>query len=87
MTSRMKSSLQVNRKRSMHSKNKNRRKKTNSRPRNEVTRKPDALATIFEINHVETKGDIIGQMRGMLRGYSDATVDSIELVRAVREEL
>jgi hypothetical protein len=85
MTSRMKSSLQVNRKRSMHSKN--RSKKTNSRPRNEVTRKPDALATIFEINHVETKGDIIGQMRGMLRGYSDATVDSIELVRAVREEL
>jgi hypothetical protein len=84
----MKSSLQVNRKRSMHSKN--RSKKTNSRPRNEVTRKqpmPDALATIFEINHVETKGDIIGQMRGMLRGYSDATVDSIELVRAVREEL
>jgi hypothetical protein len=80
----MKSDLQVNRKRSVRSKSHS--KKTNSRPRNEATRWPDALATIFEINHVETKGDIIGQMRGMLKGYTDATVDSIELVRAVREE-
>jgi hypothetical protein len=85
MTLQVKSNLLTNRKRTMRSKV--RSKKTNSGSRKNGKQRPDTLATIFDIAHIETKGDIIGQMRGMLKGYSDATIDSIELVRAVREEL
>ncbi len=46
----------------------------------------ELLARICGITHIEIKGDIIGQMRGMLKEYSDPRIDSVELVHAVRGE-
>jgi hypothetical protein len=47
----------------------------------------ELLAAICGITQIETEGDLIGQMRGMLKGYSDPRIDSVELVHAVRGQL
>jgi hypothetical protein len=46
----------------------------------------ESLARIFGLNVPKTEGDVLNQMRGMLKDYSDEGLDSTKLVHDVRDE-
>jgi len=45
----------------------------------------ESLAKIFGLNG-PTEGDVLNQMRGMLKDYSDEGLDSTKLVHDIRDE-
>jgi hypothetical protein len=46
----------------------------------------ESLAKIFGLNGPKTEGDVLNQMRGMLKDYSDEGLDSTKLVHDIRDE-
>ena len=46
----------------------------------------ESLARIFGLNGPKTEGDVLNQMRGMLKDYSDEELDSTKLVHDIRDE-
>ncbi len=46
----------------------------------------ESLARIFGLNGPKTEGDVLNQMRGMLKDYSDEGLDSTKLVHDIRDE-
>ena len=46
----------------------------------------ESLAKIFGLNGPKTEGDVLNQMRGMLKDYSDEGLDSTKMVHDIRDE-
>lgn len=46
----------------------------------------ESLARIFGLTVPKTEGDVLNQMRGMLKDYSDEGLDSTKLVHDIRDE-